>query len=95
MLSHAVDGFSLALDFRITRGNRAAVNQMAQDLSEIVLEAGGRFYFAKDSTLTPERVERYLGRKTLDQFFALKQRCDPDNLLQTDLYRRCFLPLQK
>jgi FAD/FMN-containing dehydrogenase len=95
LLSHAVDGFSLALDFRITRSNRAAINQMAQDLSEIVLAAGGRFYFAKDSTLTPEMVERFLGRETLDRFFAIKQRCDPDNLLQTDLYRRCFLPLIK
>ena len=95
LLSHAVDGFSLALDFRITRGNRATINQMAQDLSEIVLDAGGRFYFAKDSTLTPEMVERFLGRETLDRFFAVKQRCDPDHLLQTDLYRRCFLPLQK
>ena len=90
LLTHAVDGFSLALDFRVTRGNRAMLLQLAADMDKIVMQAGGRFYFAKDSTLRRDEVNSYLGSKTIQQFKALKSKLDPENILQTDLYRRCF-----
>jgi FAD/FMN-containing dehydrogenase len=91
LFSHAVNGFSLAMDFKVTdgsRGNRARLQALADDLNRVVLEAGGRFYFAKDSTLRPDVAARYLGRETLQRFHVLKRRCDPNGLLQTDLYRR-------
>jgi hypothetical protein len=91
MFSHAVDGFSMALDFAVPR-RVEALAQMAHDLDRLVLEAGGRFYFAKDSTLTPYAAARYLGQETLSRFRALKARCDPNNLLQTELYRRVLAP---
>ena len=93
LLSHAVDGFSLALDFRLTKGNRSAVNRLATEFNQLVLEGGGRFYFAKDSTLTSNEVSQFLGEDTIQTFLAFKQRCDPEGLLQTDLFRRCFSPL--
>ncbi|MEX2144070.1 MAG: hypothetical protein WD740_05695, partial [Anaerolineales bacterium] len=91
LLSHAVDGYSLALDFRVTRANRARLVTLADQLDQRVLEAGGRFYFAKDSSLQREEVLGFLGAKTVRKFKALKRKVDPDDLLQTDLYRRCFL----
>ena len=91
LLSHAVDGFSMALDFAVPRCAEALA-QMAHDLDRLVLEAGGRFYFAKDSTLTPYAAARYLGQETLARFRDLKARCDPNNLLQTELYRRVLAP---
>ncbi|MCS6776934.1 MAG: hypothetical protein NZ557_10370, partial [Chthonomonadaceae bacterium] len=57
------------------------------------LEAGGRFYFAKDSTLDPQSAAAFLGPETLKRFCALKRACDPEHLLQTDLSRRLFGPL--
>jgi hypothetical protein len=90
LLSHAVDGYSLALDFRVTRKNRAALSQLTSGFSKLVLESGGRFYFAKDSVLSPVMVEGFLGSDTIRRFKALKGNCDPQNLLQSDLYRRCF-----
>jgi FAD/FMN-containing dehydrogenase len=93
LFTHAVDGYSLAMDFKVTRRNRARLQALADEMSEIVLAAGGRFYFAKDSTLTPEHAARYLGAETLQRFRMLKERCDPDHLLQTDLYRRVLQPL--
>jgi decaprenylphospho-beta-D-ribofuranose 2-oxidase len=92
LLSHAVDGFSLALDFRLTRSNPQKIARQIESLSQLALEGGGRFYFAKDSTLHPEMVEQFLGPETIARFRELKDRCDPDGLLETDLYRRCFLP---
>lgn len=90
LLSHAVDGFSLALDFKVTNGNRARLSAMLQELDQIVLEAGGRFYFAKNSETSPETAKRYLGEETVERFKALKRRTDPNNLLESDLYRRVF-----
>src|SRR5260370_18538761 len=91
LFTHAVDGFSMALDFPVpSRVDR--LDQMAHDLDRLVLEAGGRFYFAKDSTLTPYAAARYLGEAALARFQALKTRCDPQNVLQTELYRRVLAP---
>ncbi|MDX1413836.1 MAG: FAD-binding oxidoreductase [Candidatus Promineifilaceae bacterium] len=90
LMTHSLDGFSLAMDFRITDDRRSRVASLARELDEIVLAAGGRFYFAKDSTLRPQVAQAYLGQNVIDQFNALKQRNDPNNLLQTDLWRRIF-----
>ena len=90
LLTHAVDGFSLALDFKVTDKNRAKLRDMLQEFDQIVLRAGGRFYFAKNSETSAEAARTFLGDETLKQFKRLKQRCDPDNLLESDLYRRVF-----
>lgn len=88
LFSHAVDGYSLAMDFRVTNGNRPRLQKMADELTEIVLQANGRFYFAKDSLISPTATLRFLGDETLRRFRDLKARCDPQALLQTELYRR-------
>jgi decaprenylphospho-beta-D-ribofuranose 2-oxidase len=90
LLSHAVDGFSLALDFKVTNGNRAKLSEMLQEFDKIVLQAGGRFYFAKNSETSQQTTQQFLGKETLDRFKKLKKRCDPSNLLESDLYRRVF-----
>ena len=88
LLSHAVDGFSAALDFKVTNGNRASLSRMLQDFDRIVLDAGGRFYFAKNSETTASSALRFLGAKTVQEFKRLKKRCDPDGVLESNLYRR-------
>lgn len=88
LLTYAVDGFSLAMDFKVTDRNRAKLSQMLQDFDRIVLDAGGRFYFAKNSETTAEATRRFLGTKAITQFKRLKKRCDPNGLLESDLYRR-------
>jgi FAD/FMN-containing dehydrogenase len=90
LLSHAVDGFSFAMDFKVTERNRAALKKMLAEFDEIVLEAGGRFYFAKNSETSPETARRFLGEAAIAKFKQLKQRCDPANVLESDLYRRVF-----
>jgi decaprenylphospho-beta-D-ribofuranose 2-oxidase len=87
LLSHAVDGYSLALDFKVTGKNRARLWQLTFDMNELALKAGGRFYFAKDSTLTPAQARAFLGEE-LDRFRDLKRLYDPENLLTSDLARR-------
>lgn len=90
LMTYAVDGFSMAMDFRVTDDNRQRIVWLAREMDEIVLRAGGRFYFAKDSTLRPETAVAYLGAERIERFRELKRRCDPEGLLETDLWRRVF-----
>jgi decaprenylphospho-beta-D-ribofuranose 2-oxidase len=90
LLTHAVDGFSLAMDFRVTDRNRARLRALLQDFDRIVLAAGGRFYFAKNSETSAETTRAFLGEETIARFKKLKNRCDPNGLLESDLYRRIF-----
>jgi hypothetical protein len=90
LLTHGVDGFSLALDFKVTDRNRSSLSQMLKEFDKMVIQAGGRFYFAKNSETSPEIARKFLGEETIRKFKTLKNRCDPENILESDLYRRVF-----
>ena len=91
-LTHSNDGWSLALDFKVTPGNRADLWATCDELTRIVLEAGGKFYFAKDLVIGHQALLRMLPAERLEAFSALKGEVDPGGLLQTDLWRRVFTP---
>lgn len=90
LLTHAVDGFSLAMDFKVTDGRRARLSAMLQEFDKIVLANHGRFYFAKNSETSAETALKFYGEETVEKFKKLKKRCDPNGLLESDLYRRIF-----
>ncbi len=93
LLSHAVDGFSLALDFPVRPRRVSALLTLLHELDALVLDAGGRFYFAKDATLQPATARAFLGEAALRRFLEYKRTWDPQDVLQTDLYRRLFADL--
>jgi decaprenylphospho-beta-D-ribofuranose 2-oxidase len=90
VLSHAMDGWSMAMDFRVQPGKRDRLLAMTHALTERVVAAGGRFYFAKDSVLDAGEVARAYGPERLGAFAAMKQRLDPEGLLVSDLARRAL-----
>ena len=90
LMTHSVDGYSLALDFAVTPSKQGALLSLAAEMDRLVLEAGGRFYFAKDSALHRSSVAAAIGEERVSRFFRLKCACDPEKLLQTNLYRRLF-----
>jgi FAD/FMN-containing dehydrogenase len=92
-LSHAVDGYSFAMDFHVNANTRGRLARLARRLDHVVVEAGGRFYFAKDSVVAPEAWRRSLGDAVVGRFFALKRRVDPSTLIQGNLWRRVMAPL--
>lgn len=94
LLSHGLDGFSLALDFRVTQHRRERLVGLLQELEEIVLEGEGRFYFAKDSALSAAGAAEFLGSQTLGKLAKLKSRYDPQGLFSSNLTRRVFPELQ-
>jgi FAD/FMN-containing dehydrogenase len=90
LLTHAVDGFSLAMDFKVTSRNQAELSKVLQEYDRIVLANGGRFYFAKNSETSAESTRAFLGDEAIAKFKKLKKRCDPNGLLESNLYRRIF-----
>ncbi len=88
LITHAVDGYSFALDFKVTVKNRERLWTLCAKMNDIVLAAGGRFYFAKDATLRPQDFKTFLGKETINKLKMLKQTYDPSDLLETDLSKR-------
>jgi decaprenylphospho-beta-D-ribofuranose 2-oxidase len=91
LLTHALDGWSLAMDFPVRPATSARLTCLTDSLTELVLAAGGKFYFAKDAILRPDQVLRAYGAERLAEFAALRRRVDPDGLLTTNLARRTGL----
>lgn len=91
LFPHALDGYSLALDFKVTDARWPILEVLCQRMSELVLAAGGRFYFAKDSTLRPIDVQRCWGQQRLDRYRAAKAELDPDGIFSSSLARRVGL----
>ncbi len=86
LLSHNVDGFSLALDFRVTSENREQLLRLCHELDAIVVAAGGRFYFAKDATAEPATLcAAYPG---LARFREWKHDLDPGGVFTSALAER-------
>ncbi|MDA1265866.1 MAG: FAD-binding oxidoreductase [Planctomycetota bacterium] len=89
-MTHSVDGWSLALDFKVTPGSRASLWACCDELTRIVLDAGGKFYFAKDLVLGQRAMVEAFPEGRREQFLALKRETDPEGLLDTALFRRIF-----
>jgi decaprenylphospho-beta-D-ribofuranose 2-oxidase len=92
LLTHGLDGWSLAMDHRITPANRDRIWALAHAIHARVIAGGGRFYFAKDAVLTSADAAAAFGPDRLEQFRAIKKRLDPDDLLASDLFRRGRAP---
>lgn len=90
-LTWALDGFSLAMDFKVTRVNEGKFRALWQKIALVNLQAGGRFYFAKDSLLDREQAQQYLGNEAISKFQRQKEALDPEGLLTNELARRIGL----
>ena len=84
-LSFPMKGYTLALDFP----NSSTAARLVPELNQVTAEAGGRVYFAKDSTATAELVAGMYG--DLADWREIVKTADPDRSLETDLVRRLNL----
>lgn len=90
LLSYQVDGFSLELNYQIVPQTVHSLREMLQELMQLVIVAGGKFYLAKDALLTHALYRQSVGDAALEAFLHLKQMYDPGMLFQSNLFRRVF-----
>jgi decaprenylphospho-beta-D-ribofuranose 2-oxidase len=82
-LSFPIAGWTLALDFPV---GPAALPALVEALDDIVLNAGGRVYLAKDSRARADQVHKMYPR--IPELQSVRDRIDPDRVLQSDLSLR-------
>ncbi|MCB0999393.1 MAG: FAD-binding oxidoreductase [Acidimicrobiales bacterium] len=85
-LSFPQPGWTLALDMP---AGAPGLDQLLHRLDDMVLEVGGRNYFAKDAHTAPETIRR--GYPRLADWQAVRDRVDPHGVWQSDLGRRLRL----
>ena len=86
LLSFPMAGWTLALDFPARTPGLA---RLLGQLDQLVLEAGGRVYLAKDSRVPAEVLAGMYPR--LPEFRKLRAELDPAEILASDLSRRLGL----
>lgn len=85
-LSFPMAGWTLALDLpAAAAGARAAMDE----LDQLVVDAGGRVYLAKDLRLPRERLAEMYPK--LDEWRVVQARCDPEGVMRSDLSVRLGL----
>jgi decaprenylphospho-beta-D-ribofuranose 2-oxidase len=85
-LSFPQPGWTLALDMP---GGASGLGDLLHGLDELVLESGGRNYFAKDAHTSHTTIRR--GYPRLAEWQAVRRRVDPLQVWQSDLGRRLAL----
>ena len=88
LISFPMEGFTLALDFPITKG----LFPFLDELDKVVLDYGGRVYLTKDARLKPETLPAMYPH--LEEFKSIIQRLDPEGSIRSLQSERLKLHLQ-
>jgi decaprenylphospho-beta-D-ribofuranose 2-oxidase len=84
-LSFPQPGWTVTVDFPIAPG----LHRFCEELDELVLEAGGRLYLAKESRTTPATFKR--GYPRFVEWRMVRDAADPDGVFASDMSRRLEL----
>ncbi len=85
-MSFPTEGWTLTLDMA---AGITGLAELLADVDEMVLDAGGRHYLAKDSHVSANAVRR--GYPRLDEWMGIQEQMDTQGVWRSDLSRRLGL----
>ncbi|MGN6439827.1 MAG: FAD-binding protein [Agriterribacter sp.] len=85
ILSFPFAGYTLAIDFPVTKG----LKTFTEKLDQKVLEAGGRLYLGKDSMMSKEMFQKMYPQYS--EWLSIKRKYDRDNKFTSDIATRLGL----
>jgi decaprenylphospho-beta-D-ribofuranose 2-oxidase len=65
------------------------MRKLVSEMIDCGIRYGSKIHLPKDSVLTREQFKTIYPR--YQEFMAIKRRLDPDELFQSDMYRRLFV----
>jgi decaprenylphospho-beta-D-ribofuranose 2-oxidase len=86
LLGFPIAGWTLTMDLP---AHAADLTRLVNDLDDLVIEAGGRIYLAKDAVSKPEVITA--GYPELARWREIRERVDPERIWISDLARRLGL----
>lgn len=86
LISFSEDGYSLNFELHPKKRHVERMHRFVDNLVECVIRHGGKVHLAKDHVLTRDQFQRLF--PSYLQFLEVKRRLDPDELFQSDMYRR-------
>jgi decaprenylphospho-beta-D-ribofuranose 2-oxidase len=84
-MSFPMPGWTLCVDFPV----RPGLHELCARLDDLVLDAGGRLYLAKESRTTADALHRMYPR--IDEWRKVRATVDPTGMFRSDMSRRLAL----
>jgi FAD/FMN-containing dehydrogenase len=88
LISFSENGYSLNVEFHPKARHRRAMQEMTQKLFECGIRYGSKVHLPKDFSLNRQQFRQLF--PNYRQFLELKKKADPEELFQSDMYRRFF-----
>jgi decaprenylphospho-beta-D-ribofuranose 2-oxidase len=89
LISFSDDGYSLNVEFHPKRRHAKIMRELVGKMIDCGIRYGSKVHLPKDSVLTRAQFKKIYPR--YEEFTAIKKRLDPDDLFQSDMYRRLFV----
>ena len=86
LLPFPMEGYSLTLDIPKNKSKIKEQVKMFYEMNDCVIKYGGRLYLGKTPVLSSNQF--YEMYPNLNNFLSIKEKIDPNNLFESNMYRR-------
>jgi decaprenylphospho-beta-D-ribofuranose 2-oxidase len=89
LISFSENGYSLNVEFHPKPRHAKIMRVLVGEMIDCGIRYGSKIHLPKDSVLTRDQFKQIYPRH--QEFMTIKKRLDPDELFQSDMYRRLFV----
>jgi len=86
LLPFPLEGYSITMDIPKNKNKIKEQVKMFYEMNDCVIKYGGRIYLGKTPVVNSEQF--YAMYPNLNKFLAVKEKIDPNNLFESNMYRR-------